>query len=129
SLTSLGGGTWRFSASHQYLDDTPSGTPADTYQLSVTITDDDGGTAHVGDPTAAELVTNGNFESGDFTGWTITNSASGTWHINDGTFDPEGPATPLAPINGRFDAVASQIGPGQNLLSEAFVVPTNISSA
>src|SRR5262249_29340394 len=46
-----------------------------------------------------------------------------------GTFDPDGPAIPLPPIDGRFDAVVTQTGPSTSLLSEAFVVPTNISAA
>jgi choice-of-anchor C domain-containing protein len=32
-----------FSASHQYLDDNPTGTPWDTYAIGVTVTDDDTG--------------------------------------------------------------------------------------
>src|SRR5205814_4318040 len=42
-LTYLGNGVWAFSASHQYLDDNPSGTPQDAYSISVTVTDDDTG--------------------------------------------------------------------------------------
>lgn len=36
-------GTTTFDLDHQYLDDKPSGTPSDTYQASVRVTDDDGG--------------------------------------------------------------------------------------
>jgi len=43
SLVYLGGGMWEFSASHQYLDDNPTGTAADVYTISVTVTDDDTG--------------------------------------------------------------------------------------
>ena len=32
-----------FEATHQYLDDNPTGTPSDSYEINVTITDDDGG--------------------------------------------------------------------------------------
>src|SRR5437763_15896408 len=39
-LTYLGNGDWSFSASHQYLDDNPSGTPSDLYTVAVTVTDD-----------------------------------------------------------------------------------------
>jgi hypothetical protein len=42
SLASVSGGT--FTASHAYLDDTPSGTASDTFAVSVTISDDDLGT-------------------------------------------------------------------------------------
>src|SRR2546426_2763388 len=44
SLVYLGGGNWSFSATHQYLDDNPSGTASDTYTISVSVTDDDTGT-------------------------------------------------------------------------------------
>ena len=36
-------GTTSISASHQYVDDNPSGTPQDDYAVSVTVTDDDTG--------------------------------------------------------------------------------------
>ena len=52
-----------------------------------------------------ELLTNGDFETGDFTGWTNTGSGFGFgWTINDGTFDPSGPGLPEAPLGGSFDA-------------------------
>src|SRR5262249_26088484 len=86
----LPAGATTFTASHRYLDDNPSGTPSDQYPIGLTLTDDDGGSASAGLATT-ELITNGNFETGDFTGWTVSNGG-GTWHINDGTFDPEGPA-------------------------------------
>ena len=40
----LAAGTTSFTASHQYLDDNPSGTPADGVTVSVTVGDDDTGT-------------------------------------------------------------------------------------
>jgi hypothetical protein len=39
----LAAGVLTFSATHQYLDDNPSGTPSDVYPISVTVTDDDTG--------------------------------------------------------------------------------------
>ena len=44
--------------------------------------------------TGPELVTNGGFESGDFTGWTVTHAATGS---NIGV-------TNIAPHSGTFDA-------------------------
>ncbi|MEK6249569.1 MAG: hypothetical protein N2C12_15410, partial [Planctomycetales bacterium] len=37
-------GTTSFTATHQYLDDNPSETPQDSYTISASVTDDDGGT-------------------------------------------------------------------------------------
>ncbi|MCL4262370.1 MAG: DUF11 domain-containing protein [Anaerolineae bacterium] len=48
-------GTTSFSETHQYLDDDPSGTPADEYTVTVTVTDDDTG---VGNGTAVLTVSN-----------------------------------------------------------------------
>src|SRR5262249_28425069 len=42
-LTNLGNGDWGFTASHQYLDDNPTGTPSDSYAVTVAVADDDGG--------------------------------------------------------------------------------------
>jgi Ca2+-binding RTX toxin-like protein len=39
ALTYLGNGIWSFSASHQYLDDNPTGTSSDAYAVSVTVAD------------------------------------------------------------------------------------------
>jgi hypothetical protein len=44
-----------FSASHQYLDDNPTGTPSDVYAIGVTVVDKDGGS---GSGTASLTVNN-----------------------------------------------------------------------
>jgi len=77
-----------------------------------------------------ELITNGDFETGDFTGW--ANSATGAglaFTINDGSFNPAGPGGALAPIAGQFDAVSSQTNPALNLVTQIFQVPLNITNA
>src|SRR5207237_1006555 len=51
----LAAGLTTFTASHQYLDDNPSGTPSDLYPVTVSVTDDDTG---VGTGAAAVTVNN-----------------------------------------------------------------------
>jgi hypothetical protein len=58
------------------------------------------------------LIINGDFETGDLSGWTLVNSGDGTFVINDGTLDPSGPDGPLATYNGSFSALTDQGGPG-----------------
>ncbi len=77
-----------------------------------------------------ELITNGGFETGDFTGWGNNSIGSGLkFRVNDGSFNPTGPGGVLAPISGQFDAVSSQTGPGLNLVTQIIQVPLNISNA
>ena len=78
---------------------------------------------------SANLVENGDFETGDFSSWTIVNSGSGGIAINDGSFVPPGPGGPLAPISGTFDGVTFQGGPGFHAFRQSILVPTNVFSA
>ena len=77
----------------------------------------------------AEQIVNGDFETGDFTGWTTMDSGSGSWNINDGTFVTISPLGSIAPISGNFDAMTDQGGPGVHVLSEPFTVPSGVQSA
>ena len=81
--------------------------------------------AAVANAIPTELIVNGGFETGDFTGWSNSGSGSGFgFTINDG------PATALAPISGSFDAVSSQTGPGLNtLIQQSFMMSSGITSA
>ncbi|WP_440906537.1 PEP-CTERM sorting domain-containing protein (plasmid) [Catenovulum sp. SX2] len=58
-----------------------------------------------------EHINNGDFETGDFSGWNVVNTGSGAWNINNGTFVPGG-MSGLPVISGNYDAVTSQSGPG-----------------
>ncbi|MFD2724911.1 HYR domain-containing protein [Hyunsoonleella rubra] len=76
-----------------------------------------------------EFIINGGFETGDFSGWTVMNSGSGNYAMNDGTFDPAGPGGALPPLAGSFDIVSNQGGPGLHLVSQLIMVPTGITQA
>ncbi len=43
-LTNLGGGQWAFAATHQYLDDRPTATSVDSYNITIKVIDSDTGT-------------------------------------------------------------------------------------
>ncbi len=80
-----------------------------------------------------ELITNGGFETGDFTGWTVTNLAggSGSWFVDTlGTTTPQsGQPTLAGGGGGTFYAVSDQSGPGTHALIQPFTVPWPVLSA
>ncbi|MBI4313101.1 MAG: choice-of-anchor L domain-containing protein, partial [Chloroflexi bacterium] len=71
------------------------------------------------------LIRNGGFESGSFGGWQVASETSyeGGWAINDGAFDPPGPAMPVTPYDGNFSAESWQTGPGLQVLSQEVHLP------
>jgi len=78
---------------------------------------------------AQNLITNGGFETGDFTGWS-TNVQSGSSgnlyvHANDGTSVPSSLPTAVNPIGGNFFAVTDQSGPGSYSLTQAFTLSSS----
>ncbi len=77
---------------------------------------------------STELISNGGFETGNFSSWSTSNSGSGDWFINNGTTSY--PAAGIrSPISGNFDAVSTQGGPGFHDLWQLFVLPTDITTA
>jgi subtilisin family serine protease len=78
---------------------------------------------------ATNLITNGNFETGNFNGWTVSTQGLNGWQINNGTVDPASPATPLPAISGGFDALSNTTAPGTRFLFQNFTVPTVVAQA
>src|SRR5262249_26296937 len=81
---------------------------------------------------AAQLITNGNFETGNFAGWTEFDQAGGS-----GSFFISNPGanTPLSdfltaanPSGGRYYAVSDQFGPGCHALLQSFTIPNGASN-
>lgn len=75
------------------------------------------------------LISNGDFETGDFTSWTSTDLAGGTGNFS---VDTVGSTTPISgfatsgnPAGGNFYAVSDQTGPGTHAIEQSFVVPVN----
>ncbi len=77
--------------------------------------------------TPIELITNGSFESGDLTGWTLTDAGSGSFAIVSGTAPPNNTFTTPGASQGSFYAVSYQGGPGTHALSQLFTVPVGTS--
>lgn len=75
---------------------------------------------------AVQLITNGGFETGDFTGWTVSDQAgsSGSFYIDDGDgVTPVSGQPTVGPSSGAFYAVSDQVGPGAHALIQDFTVP------
>lgn len=75
---------------------------------------------------ATPLLVNGGFETGNFTGWTVSNqvNGNGNWFVDTpGTTAPQsGLATNGTGASGSFYAVSDQTGPGTHVLQQSFTV-------
>jgi hypothetical protein len=83
---------------------------------------------------ATQLFVNGGFESGDLSGWTVTNDASaqaslGSFYIDDTNGTPLTGNPTVGPHSGDFYAVSDDIGPGIMALSQTFLDPIGTTSA
>jgi hypothetical protein len=81
--------------------------------------------AHAG----VNLLTNGNFETGDFTGWTTNvqaNSSGGLFVVpnNGGSSPLSGHPYALNPAGGNYFAITDQTGPGSYSLTQSFTLST-----
>jgi len=84
---------------------------------------------YTGPVKTAEFIVNGDFETGNTAGWTLTTTGSGAWTLNNGSFDPRGPALPLPPIGGAFDLVSDQSGPQLDRAMQKLEVPLDVRGA
>jgi len=72
---------------------------------------------------AQELVTNGGFETGDLTGWTLIDHAYGGFFVYSGTMSPIQGMTILAPPVGIFAAVTDSSGRGATIIFQDIALP------
>ncbi|WP_078542160.1 VPLPA-CTERM sorting domain-containing protein [Thioclava sp. DLFJ5-1] len=77
-----------------------------------------------------DLITNGDFETGDLSGWNSTSSSyAEDFQINNGRFNPRGPTRRVDPISGSYDVMNEQTGYGISTLTQFFTVPDRVISA
>jgi hypothetical protein len=111
---SYGAGATSFSASHRYLDDDPTGTPADQYPISLTLTDDDTGSS-----TGSTQVTVNNVAPGGPT-LTLTPNPideNGTTSLSGSFTDP-----------GTLDTHTVVVTWGDGSPAESFTLPAGVLS-
>lgn len=80
---------------------------------------------HKAKPLADAVITNGNFETGDFTGWTTQNAGEGAWFVYAGTVSPLSGSTIAPPPEGNFAATTDQTGPGTHILFQDVTLEPN----
>lgn len=80
---------------------------------------------------AAELLTNGGFETGDFTGWTVTTDdtlGNGGWYVTGATSTPLNGFPTVGPASGTYYAVTDAFEPGSRALTQTFTDPLGTTS-
>jgi len=82
-----------------------------------------------GVPSTPGQIVNGDFETGNFAGWTLMNSGYGTFVINNGTHIPLSGDGPLPPYSGNFSALSDQSGPGVQTIYQDVTLPPGATSA
>ena len=71
------------------------------------------------------LLSNGNFDTGDLTGWNVVNSGAGAFTVYNGPGAPfSGAPIPLPP-SGPYASLADQGGPGSHILYQDVTLPND----
>lgn len=80
-----------------------------------------------GGPATAASVANGDFETGDLSGFTVANQAggNGNWFSYSGTTSPQTRAQIAAPPQGNFAATTDQNGRGSHILYQDIALEEN----
>lgn len=79
---------------------------------------------------ATELITNGGFETSDFTAWgvTVLPGSNGNLTVESGTAGPLSSIANAGPSTGTFFALSDQTGPGTYALTQGFSVVMGTTS-
>ncbi len=77
-----------------------------------------------------QLITNGNFGTGDLTGWTESDQAggSGSWYVVSGPTEPISGEPTVGPASGTYYASTDQNSAGAHALIQTFTVPLGTTS-
>ena len=81
--------------------------------------------AHAG---LIELISNGGFETGDLSGWVVSDVGSGAWYVDNDTTTDISNRNSVGAMTGNFFAITDQNGPGAHALEQTFTVPTVFDS-
>ena len=73
-----------------------------------------------------ELIVNGNFETGDLTGWTLANT-NGSFVIEDATVSPASGDNPPPPYAGGYSVLGQRSGSGVFQMSQDIALPAKAS--
>ena len=77
---------------------------------------------------SANIIVNGGFETGDFTGWTVTtndsSSAFGDWYVTNASNTPLNGFPTVGPATGMFYAVSDSQEGGTRTLTQSFTAPS-----
>jgi len=80
--------------------------------------------------TTIELLNNGGFETGDFSGWfaVTASDTEGTIEVISDSIAPLSGGNTTNPSEGSFHAITGQTGPGAYSISQGFAIPTDALS-
>lgn len=73
----------------------------------------------------SELIVNGNFETGDFTGWTLPASTNGSFAVDDGTLRSASGDALVAPYAGGACVLGQKTGTGAFQMSQDAALPAD----
>lgn len=78
----------------------------------------------------SQLITNGGFETGSLSGWTVVSQAgsTGNFFVLSGTTAPLSGLATVGPAGGSFYAVSDETGPSALVLLQPFTVSVPVSS-